>query len=269
METRIRPPAVAGAFYPADPGELAAAVERYLAAGRATLARAEVGSSPPTALIAPHAGYVYSGAIAGTAYALVQARRPAIERVILLGPAHRVALHGLAASTADGFATPLGTVPIDRATRDAALECAGVQPFDRAHDAEHCLEVQLPFLQRILGRFSLVPLVVGTAAGEQVAAVVERLWTGDGTLVVVSSDLSHYHDYATARRLDRATCDAIADLAPERLGEESACGRIPIAGLLSVARRRNLHARLLDLRKSGDTAGPRDTVVGYASFAFA
>ena len=268
MEMRIRPPAVAGAFYPADPAELAAAVERCLAAGRDTLAAAEAELPPPRALIAPHAGYVYSGAIAGTAYALVQARRPAVERVILLGPAHRVAVHGLAASTADGFATPLGTVPIDRSARDAALACAGVQVFDLAHDAEHCLEVHLPFLQRILGRFSLVPLVVGAATGEQVAAVVERLWTNDETLVVVSSDLSHYHDYVTAQRLDRATCDAIAALAPERLGEGSACGRIPIAGLLSVARRRGLHARLLDRRNSGDTAGPLDEVVGYASFAF-
>jgi AmmeMemoRadiSam system protein B len=266
---RIRPPAVAGAFYPADPTALMAAVERCLAAGRATLAAA--GEEPPTprALIAPHAGYVYSGPIAGTAYALVQARRPAIEQVILLGPAHQVAMHGLAASTADAFATPLGTVPIDGAGRDALLGCDGVQPFDRAHEAEHCLEVHLPFLQRILGRFSLVPVVVGDAAGEQVAAVVERLWGGHETLVVVSSDLSHYHDYATAQRLDRATCDAIAALAPERLGGGSACGRVPIAGLLAVARRRGLRAHLLDRRNSGDTAGARDEVVGYASFAFA
>lgn len=265
----IRPPAVAGVFYPGDPVALASAVDRCLAAGRETLAALPAAPPLPKALIAPHAGYVYSGVIAGTAYALVQGRGAAIARVVLLGPAHRVALSGLAASSADGFATPLGVVPVDRAATDAALACAGVQVLDRAHAAEHCLEVQLPFLQRVLAGARIVPLLVGAASGEQVAAVVERLWGGDDTLVVVSSDLSHYHDYDTANRLDRATCAAIAALASDRLGEGSACGRLPIAGLLTAARRHGLRAQRLDRRNSGDTAGSRDEVVGYAAFAFA
>jgi hypothetical protein len=265
----IRPPAVAGMFYPADPGELAEAVDRYLAEGRETLAALPAAPPAPKALIAPHAGYVYSGPIAGAAYALLRAQALGVERVVLLGPAHRVALSGLAASSADGFATPLGVVPVDRAPTDAALACAGVQVLDRAHATEHCLEVQLPFLQRVLDGVRIVPLLVGAASGEQVAAVIDRLWGGDETLVVVSSDLSHYHDYDTAARLDRATCAAIAALASERLGEGSACGRVPIAGLLATARHHGLHAHRLDLRNSGDTAGPRDEVVGYAAFALA
>jgi AmmeMemoRadiSam system protein B len=265
----IRPAAVAGAFYPADPVELAEAVDRYLAEGWDTIAALPAAPPAPKALIAPHAGYEYSGPIAGAAYAMLRARPVAVQRVVLLGPAHRVALAGLAASAADGFATPLGVVPVDRAAADAALTCAGVQVLERAHAAEHCLEVQLPFLQRVCADVRIVPLLVGAAAGEQVAAVVERLWGGDETLVVVSSDLSHYHDYDTANRRDRATCAAIAALALERLEEGSACGRLAIAGLLATVRRHRLRAHRLDLRNSGDTAGPRDEVVGYAAFAFA
>jgi AmmeMemoRadiSam system protein B len=260
---------VAGTFYPADPGELAAAVDRCLAAGRETLAGLATVPPAPKALIVPHAGYVYSGPIGGSAYALLRARPAAVERVVLLGPAHRVAVSGLAASSADGFATPLGVVPVDRTAVDAALACAGVQTLDRAHAAEHCLEVQLPFLQRVCDGVHIVPLLVGDASGGEVAAVIERLWGGDETMVVISSDLSHYHDYDTARRLDDATAAAIAALAGERLGRGSACGRLPIAGLLAAARQRGLRAHRLDLRNSGDTAGPRDEVVGYAAFAFA
>lgn len=266
---RIRPAAVAGPFYPADADELAAEVERCLAAGRATLAARPVRLPTPKAVIAPHAGYAYSGPIAGAAYALLQTRAAAIERVVLIGPAHRVACAGLAASAADGFATPLGVVPVDRDAVAVALTCPAVEVLERAHAAEHCLEVQLPFLQRVCPGVRIVPLLVGDADGAQVAAVVERLWGGAETVLVISSDLSHDHDHDTAIRLDRATCAAIAALDAERLGEGSACGRRPIAGLLAAARRHHLHAHCLDLRNSGDTAGPRDPVVGYAAFAFA
>jgi AmmeMemoRadiSam system protein B len=265
---RIRQPAVAGTFYPADAAALAAAVERLLATGHQRLGRAADGPAPK-AIIAPHAGYVYSGPIAGTIYAVVQARCSAIERVVLLGPAHRVRVDGLAASDADAFATPLGAVPIDRVAVHDSLRHSQVHVRDEAHAAEHSLEVQLPFLQQVLGDFELVPFAVGAATHAEVAEVLEDLWGGAETLVVVSSDLSHYYDYSTAAELDRDTAAAIESLHAERLGPESACGRIPVGGLLIAAQRHGLHATRLDLRNSGDTAGPRDEVVGYGAFAFA
>jgi hypothetical protein len=265
---RIRPPAVAGSFYPDDPTALAAAVDGYLADGRARLARAgETGT--PKAIIAPHAGYVYSGPIAGTAYAAVQEHGIAIERVVLLGPAHRVRVDGLAASDADAFATPLGVVAIDRIGVHDSLRHPQVHVRNAAHAAEHSLEVQLPFLQRALARFELIPFAVGDATHAEVAEVLDDLWGGAETLIVVSSDLSHYHDHATAHRLDAETAAAIATRHAEQLGPESACGRIPIGGLLIAATRHGLHVRPLDLRTSGDTAGPRDSVVGYGAFVLA
>lgn len=263
----IRPPAVAGTFYPADPTALAAAVDRYLAGGRERLARVDVAGAPK-AIIAPHAGYVYSGPIAGSAYAAVQTHCAGIERVVLLGPAHRLHVDGLAASDAEAFATPLGAVPVDRIAVHDSLRHAQVHVLDAAHAAEHSLEVQLPFLQSILGPFAIIPFAVGAATHAEVAEVLDDLWDGAETLIVVSSDLSHYYDYATASHLDADTATAIAGLHAERLGPESACGRIPIGGLLLAAARRGLHAHLLDLRSSGDTAGSRDEVVGYAAVAF-
>ncbi len=263
---RIRQPAVAGSFYPADPSQLAAAVDGYLADGRAQLGR-RAAAGAAKAVVAPHAGYVYSGPIAGTAYAAIQERGAGFERVVLLGPAHRVRVDGLAASSADAFATPLGAVPVDRVAVHDSLRHPQVHVLDAAHAAEHSLEVQLPFLQRVLGHFELIPLAVGAATHAEVAEVLDDLWDGPETLVVVSSDLSHYRDYDTASRLDADTAAAIETLHPERLGPECACGRIPIGGLLIAAKRHGLQARLLDLRNSGDTAGPRDEVVGYAAFA--
>jgi AmmeMemoRadiSam system protein B len=264
--TRIRRPAVAGSFYPADPAQLAAAVDGYVAAGRARLAHLD-GGRAPKAIIAPHAGYVYSGPIAGSAYAAVAPEATAIERVVLLGPAHRVAVDGLAASSADAFATPLGDVAVDRPAIDRARRRSAVAVDDTAHAAEHSLEVHLPFMQRVLTAFTIVPFAVGDASHEAVADVLEDLWGGRETLIVVSSDLSHYHDYATANRLDADTAEAIEHLDADRLGGGSACGRIPIGGLLVAAKRRHLHVHRLDLRNSGDTAGPRDEVVGYGAFA--
>jgi len=256
MTTRM--PDVAGSFYPSDPKQLRKAVEGYLA-------QAEPGPAPK-ALIAPHAGYIYSGPIAATAYRRLE---PAtVSRVILLGPAHRYGFMGLAAHSATHFATPLGNIPVDRAAIDALLELPQVKQLDAAHEREHSLEVHLPFLQVLLGDFTLVPLVVGEASGNEVAEVLEKVWDGDETLIVISSDLSHFHPYDLARKIDQATADSIEKLHPVQ--PEQACGCRPIAGLLEVAKRKGLKVETLDLRNSGDTtAGNRaeaSSVVGYGAF---
>jgi AmmeMemoRadiSam system protein B len=261
--TVVRQPVVAGSFYPADPEELEAIVNGYLdgVSGQ----RSEMA---PKALIVPHAGYIYSGPIAASAYAALRDLRATIERVVLLGPSHRFPLKGLAASEADAFLTPLGGVPVDREALESVLRLAQVRLLESAHALEHSLEVQLPFLQRVLGRFSLVPLAVGDATSEEVAEVLEELWGGRETLIVVSSDLSHYHDYDTAKQLDAVTTRAIEDCEPDQLAPESACGRAPVRGLLLAAKRRQLRCQTLDLRNSGDTAGPRSQVVGYGAYVF-
>ncbi|MCA9614079.1 MAG: AmmeMemoRadiSam system protein B [Myxococcales bacterium] len=257
---RIREPAVAGVFYPSDPLELRATVRRYL-----DEARGEAPSTP-VALIAPHAGYVYSGPIAGSAYASVAALRGKIARVVLLGPAHRVAFAGLAIPDVDALRTPLGLVRLDGAARDRVRTLPFVLVDDRPHAHEHALEVQLPFVQEVLGDVPVLPIVVGRATPEQVAQVLEMLWD-PSTLVIVSSDLSHYLPKNDAHRLDGQTRDAIEALAPERFEDNSACGRLPIAGLLALAKRRGLGVTTLDLRTSGDTAGTGEEVVGYGAFA--
>jgi len=259
---RVRPPAVAGQFYPDDPKILRALVRRYLR-------EAPHGSgAPPKAVIAPHAGLVYSGPIAASAYAQIEPLRDRIERVVLLGPAHRVYVRGLAAPAADSFASPLGPVAIDQEAIAGILELPQVVESSEAHAFEHSLEVHLPFLQEILADFTLVPLVVGDATGGDVACVLERLWGGEETLIVVSSDLSHYHDYATACGMDAETSRAIEALQPDTIDREAACGRTPVQGLLLSAREHGLRAKAIDIRNSGDTAGPRDSVVGYGAYVF-
>lgn len=258
----VREPAVAGTFYPSDAGELAASVRRYLAAAPAE-------GPAPKALIVPHAGYVYSGPVAATAYARIAGVGAGITRVVLIGPSHRVPLDGFAVGGWEAFATPLGEIPVDRPAVEKLLALPTVQVLDSAHRLEHCLEVQLPFLQQALGDFTIVPILAGEATAERVAEVLDLLWGGPETLIVVSSDLSHYYDYETARRLDGRTSQAIEELRPEAIDHEQACGRVPITGLLVVARRRRLTAETLDLRNSGDTAGPRTEVVGYGAYAFA
>ncbi len=258
----VRPPAVAGLFYPGEAEELDAAV-------RDCLASATARGAAPKALIAPHAGYVYSGPVAASAYVRLAARDHTIERVVLLGPAHRLAFRGLAASAAGAFATPLGEVPIDEDAVARALALPQVEVLDAAHEMEHSLEVQLPFLQRVLDGFALAPLLVGETAPEDVAEVIELLWGGPETLVVVSSDLSHFLDYDSARRSDAATARAIEALRPEDIAPDQACGRLPIQGLLRVARAHGLAVDRVDLRNSGDTAGSRDEVVGYGAWVFA
>jgi hypothetical protein len=265
--SNIRRPAVAGLFYPGNAGELRGLVTDLLAGAAPPGTHQERGGTQPKALIAPHAGYVYSGPIAASAYARLT-HPEMIRRVLLLGPAHRLPFQGIAVPSADDFATPLGAVPVDRDAIDAVADLPQVHALDRAFDGEHCLEVQLPFLQALLDDFSVVPLLVGDATGDEVAAVLERLWGGPETLIVISSDLSHYLDYDSARAIDSRTSEAICGLHPEAIATHQACGRHPIAGLLTAARRHQLHATRLDLRNSGDTAGPRDRVVGYGAYAF-
>lgn len=259
---KIRNPAVAGTFYPADPGELHTMVHGFLEQAK----RPE--GSPPKALIVPHAGYIYSGPVAATGYIGLTEARDRIERVVLLGPSHRVGFLGLASSSADIFRTPLGDIPIDRKAIESIATLPQVHQLDEAHLMEHSLEVHLPFLQEVLGSFSLVPLVVGDAAAEEIAEVLEKLWGGDETLIVISSDLSHYHDYETAQQMDSATSLAIERLNPDEIEDEGACGRNPIKGLLLAARDKHLIAVTVDLRNSGDTAGPSDRVVGYGTYIF-
>lgn len=252
---------MAGIFYPEDAKELHRLLQAYLGA-------AKPAAEPLKAVIAPHAGYEYSGPIAGTAFAQLPPQREQIRRVVMAGPSHRVPFRGIAPSSAEFFATPLGIVPVDRAAIASLDGLPQVVANDAAHAHEHSIEVHLPFLQETLVEFAIVPLVVGEATQREVAEVLEALWGGPETLLAISSDLSHYHDYETARRMDAATSRAIEKLRPQDIQFEHACGRLPINGLLQVARQRGLTARTLDLRNSGDTAGPRDEVVGYGAYAF-
>lgn len=262
MDTAVRMPAVAGAFYPADPKRLAADVDSLLAQ-----APPDARQARPKAIIAPHAGYIYSGSTAADAYARLSPWREAIRRVVLLGPTHRVAVRGLATASAEFFATPLGKVPIDREGLALLADLPQVEVSDAAHAWEHSLEVHLPFLQTVLEDFSLIPLAVGHAGADQVAEVLERLWGGPETLFVISSDLSHYLAYAAANQADRATCRHILDL-DAHLAPDQACGAYPINGLLLAARRHGLEPEMIRRCNSGDTAGDKARVVGYAAFAF-
>jgi len=263
---------VAGIFYPADARELRRAVRSFLAAPESAGAEtAKAGTDRtrmPKGLIVPHAGYIYSGPVAGSAYAQLAARAGELSRIVLLGPSHRVPFAGLAYSAAETFLTPLGAVPVDREAFAKVRDLPQVRCYEAPFEGEHCLEVQLPFLQLSLREFHIVPFLVGAAAIEEVAQVIGRLWGGEETLSLVSSDLSHYLDYAQAVALDAETTRAIEALRPETIAPDQACGRIPLGGLLHEAKRRGLEARTLDLRNSGDTSGPRDQVVGYGAYAF-
>jgi AmmeMemoRadiSam system protein B len=259
----IRPAAVAGAFYPGDPASLAGDVATYLAQA----APDPNGSRRPKAIIAPHAGYVYSGAVAASIYARLAALRGVVSRVVLAGPAHRVFVRGAAVPASHAFASPLGDVPVDLDAVARLRRLPFVEVSDRAHALEHSLEVHLPFLQSVLGPFRLVPIVVGNAGPGEMAELFELVWGQAQTLIVVSSDLSHYLPYEAARSRDRDTADAILRL-DARLMPDEACGAAPINGLLQAARGRRMTAELVDLRTSGDTAGGRDRVVGYGAFAF-
>lgn len=258
----IRPPAVAGQFYPGDPASLQSALATLLASAHTT----ELPTRPK-ALIVPHAGYIYSGPIAASAYRALAPYREAIRRVILLGPAHRVAFQGCALPAAQSFATPIGQVAIDREHWNLLRTLDGVRVDDRPHALEHALEVQLPFLQTTLEHFTLTPLVVGQARPEAVAELLETVWGGDETLILISSDLSHYLPYADARLRDQGAIAQISGLSPT-LSHSEACGATPANALLLAAARHGLQPHVLDVRNSGDTAGDRSRVVGYASVAF-
>lgn len=258
----IRSPAVAGTFYPADSSRLSQMLSGLFS-------KTEVESpSLVKALIAPHAGYIYSGPVAASAYARLTSQASSIRRVVVLGPAHRVGFSGLAAPDVTAFETPLGQVEVDIQAIDRLLDLPWVERSDYPHAQEHSLEVHLPFLQTILREFNLVPLLVGQAGVGQVAEVIDRLWGGDETLIVISSDLSHYLDYDAASAIDARTSRAIEELRGEDIEMAQACGCLPVQGLLRVAKQRGLHCQTVDLRNSGDTAGPRDHVVGYGAYIF-
>jgi AmmeMemoRadiSam system protein B len=256
----VRAPAVAGLFYPADARQLAHDVQALLDA-------APPHELTPKALIAPHAGYIYSGPVAASAYATLAPLATRIRRVVLLGPTHRVAVRGLALPGAEAFDTPLGRVMLDAAAARGISHLPQVTVSAQAHALEHSLETQLPFLQSVLEDFTLLPLAVGMATPEEVAEVLEALWGGEETLIVISSDLSHFLPYTVAQRVDRDTVQDILHLR-QPINHEQACGGTPVSGLIVAARRHRLTPHLLDLRNSGDTAGSHDQVVGYAALAF-
>jgi len=260
MNIRTRPPAVAGMFYPAGADALSQQVDTMLAQVSPAVA------IHPKALIAPHAGYIYSGPVAASAYTLLQDMEH-IHRVVLIGPVHRVPVSGLALPEADSFSTPLGDIPLDKEAMESIAQLPQVVWSEAAHAMEHSLEVHLPFLQRVLGEFQLVTLAAGDASPEDVAGVLDVLWGDDETLIVISSDLSHYLPYQQAQQVDRITADNI--LAKQwPISHEQACGATPINGLLATSDRHGLTPHLLDLRNSGDTAGDKQQVVGYGAFAF-
>ncbi|WP_150048185.1 MULTISPECIES: AmmeMemoRadiSam system protein B [Methylomonas] len=254
----MRNPAVAGSFYPADPSVLQDMLNKFLTG--------DAEPAPPKAIIVPHAGYIYSGPIAASAYVRLRKARDRIRRVVLLGPSHRVAFGGLALSHADSFATPLGAVPVDRVAVEKMSELSFVSYLEQAHSAEHSLEVHLPFLQASLSDFALIPLIAGDATPEQVAQALALLWGGSETLIVISSDLSHYLDYNSAQAKDRRTSQLIESLNYRRLTPDAACGCVPVSGLLRLLEQKSLSIKAIDVRNSGDTAGDKHRVVGYGAY---
>ncbi|HEY4637104.1 MAG TPA: AmmeMemoRadiSam system protein B, partial [Burkholderiales bacterium] len=260
--SQIRPAAVAGMFYPRD----ARALQREVAELIDGVENLAPRFGHPKALIVPHAGYIYSGPVAARAYDELGAARGIVKRVVLLGPVHRVPVRGLALAGVDAFETPLGRVPVDAEAVAMLAPLRQVVTSPAAHAMEHSLEVQLPFLQKMLGEFALVPLVVGEARPQEVRDVIERLWGGAETLFVISTDLSHYHPYEEARAIDQATLARIAAFDTD-INHEEACGATPLNGFLAAARARGMSIRLLGATNSGDTAGGKDRVVGYSAFA--
>jgi len=259
----VKPPAVAGLFYPANSDELRSQITTFLAEGQP--GRIE----KPKALIAPHAGYIYSGATAGHAYAQLKSIADKISHVVILAPSHHLAFPGIGYSSAKSFQTPIGSLKVNHDAIALISSLPQVHQIDEAFEQEHSIEVHLPFLQLVLGDIQITPLLVSDAQGSEVAEVLEQLWGGDETLIVVSSDLSHYLDYQHAQQRDREATRAIEQLEPNALARDHACGRTPISGLLIAARNHHLTATTLDLRNSGDTAGSHSQVVGYGAYAFA
>lgn len=254
-----RRPAVAGLFYPDDPTKLRKMVDHFLN-------DAKTEAKVPKAIIAPHAGYIYSGPIAASAYARLKGSRDSINRVVLIGPSHRVAFRGLAVTRTDYYTTPLGNVMIDRAGVEALIKLPFVEYVEEAHAHEHSLEVHLPFLQETLADFKLIPIVAGDASADQVSQALDLVWGGPETLIVISSDLSHYHNYSTAKKRDQQTSTWIERMEYEKLSPEDACGKVPVSGLLKLIRQKSMAIKTVDLRNSGDTAGDKTRVVGYGAY---
>jgi len=254
-----REPADAGTFYPANPQQLHLMLSRYLE-------DAQKDTKVPKAIIVPHAGYIYSGPVAASAYARLVKAKDRITRVVIIGPSHRVGFRGLAISRADFFTTPFGDIPVDHEAIETITQFPFVEYIEQAHTYEHSLEVHLPFLQEMLTDFKIVPIVAGDASPEQVAQVIDALWGGEETLIVISSDLSHYHDYSTAKKLDQLTSERIEKKQYELIESGSACGKVPVNGLLKLAREKSLAIKTIDLRNSGDTAGDKSRVVGYGAY---
>jgi len=270
-EKNIRPPAVASMFYPGGTAELRNTVQKYLSNASveenvSQLKKEEIAQL--RTLIVPHAGYIYSGKIAACAYQLLQENLNQFKRVLLLGPAHRVWLEGAAFPEADAFETPLGEITLDKELIEKMLaEFSWISVSDEAHSEEHCLEVQLPFLQETLGEFKLLPLVVGEAKTEQITEIIQQFSEDTETLIVISTDLSHFHDYQTAREIDARTANAIELLEQNRISTEDACGAYPLRGALLAASQNQWNVHRLGLCNSGDTAGDRGRVVGYGAWA--
>ncbi|NNE38722.1 MAG: AmmeMemoRadiSam system protein B, partial [Gammaproteobacteria bacterium] len=259
ISRQVKQPAVAGSFYPSDSDELTQILQQLLES-------ATKQNSPPKAILAPHAGYIYSGPVAANAYASLYPVREKIQKVILLGPAHRVYVKGIALSSASHFATPLGEIEVDKTLIRKVSNLPGVEVFDEAFSQEHSLEVHLPFLQIVLNKFTLLPVVVGDASPEMVATLIESVWGDEDTLIVISTDLSHFHDYQTANQIDNRTAEYIKQLNYEKVGPKQACGCRPVSGLLKIAKDYGHEISVVDVRNSGDTAGNHDRVVGYGSF---
>ncbi len=257
--SKLRPAAVAGTFYPADPQKLRKMLELLLMDVRSE-------NKVPKAIIVPHAGYIYSGSIAASAYARLKASGQTFNRVIIIGPSHRVSFTGLAVSSAEMFATPLGNIAVDEDAVSDLKRFSFIQELDQAHAQEHSVEVQLPFLQVTLGDFKIIPIVAGDARPEDICSVLNLFWQQPDTLIVISSDLSHFHDYQTANQIDAETSRHIENLNYQQLDYDSACGRVPISGLLALAKKKSLTVKAIDLRNSGDTAGDKSRVVGYGAY---
>jgi AmmeMemoRadiSam system protein B len=255
----IRLPVVAGSFYPEQPEILKAMISEYLQQVAPAL-------KVPQAIIVPHAGYIYSGEIAASAYTRLQSRQSSIKHVVLLGPSHKVGFTGLALSHADAFRTPLGDIPLDAEAIASIIHFPFVEYREQAHLLEHSLEVQLPFLQMTLDSFKLLPIVAGDCPAELIEELLELFYGQDDTLIVISSDLSHFHDYQTAQRLDKQTSRLIEQLEYQLLDYDSACGRVPVSGLMALAKKKSLQIETIDLRNSGDTAGNKSRVVGYGAY---
>lgn len=261
--------AVAGLFYPAEPNTLQQNVDRFLLQAKREISLGNLAATPVKALIVPHAGYTYSGAVAAAAYVHLLPHARHIRRVVVFAPAHRLAFRGLATASADQFKTPLGVIPVDKVGRQHLIE--GDYPVSIVDDAfhqEHALEVQLPFLQRIIRSFTMLPILVGEADPVEVKKVLNQCWGGPETLIVISSDLSHFHTYQTAERMDNHTTTAIESLQPDAIAYADACGRIPINGLLLVAKEKGLHVKTVARCNSGDTGGDKQRVVGYGAYVF-